>query len=307
MADGPYVLDQRQQQAGLAALQATGSVISGGSTVNAGAGFNRGMYFGGMEPGSPGSSVYMGPNTKVMAPGLIAGGVGVAGSFLNKNTMDYEKASGLPATWSEKEKRDFVSKGILYGMPGFDYNMGMPEIMKAWGDMVDSSQVLSKSGGGDWSPWDVMESYRKGDDWGTIRKGDWLYDARTNEKVKYVGPKSKTTTSKNVNLSSPEDVKALTTQMLTELLGRAPTTEELARYRSSINGYEEANPEITTTTTTYDDMGEPVNQSSKTTGGASQAALGSIVSEGAKKGPEYGKYQSGTTYFNALMAMISGG
>lgn len=288
-------------------LSKYGIKISGGSTVSAGAGFNTGAYFGGIQPGSPGSSVYMGPNMRVMAPGLMAGGVGIAGSFMKNNTTDYEKASGLPATWSEKQKRDFVAKGILYGMPGFDYNMGMPEIMKAWGDMVDSSQVLSKAGGGEWSPWDVMESYRKGDDWGTVKKGDWLYDARTGEKVKYVGPKSKTTTSKNVNLSSPEDVKALTTQMLTELLGRAPTTEELARYRSSINGYEEANPEITTTTQTLNDMGEVVSQSSKTTGGASQAALGSIVSEGAKKGPEYGKYQSGTTYFNALMAMISGG
>jgi len=306
VADGPYVLDQQQQAAGLRALNATGSNITGGSTVNAGPGFNVGAYTA--QPGSPGSTVYMGPNMGVLAPGLMAGGVGVAGSVIGHNTMDYEKASGLPATWSDQQKRDFISKGILYKLPGFDMNMGMPEIMKAWGNLVDSAQVISKAGGGDWSPWDVMGSYANdGKGFGTVRKGDWEYDARTGEKVKYVGPRTKTTTSKNVNLSSPEDVRALTTQMLTELLGRAPTTEELAKYRSSINGFERSNPEVTTTTHTLNEMGEEVSQQSTTTGGASQAALGGIISEGAKEGPEYGKYQSGTTYFNALMQMISGG
>lgn len=298
--------DPKPSQFGLDSLNKYGISVSGGSTVSAGAGFNAGAYFGGVQPGSPGSKVYMGPNKGVMNPGLLAGGPGVIGLFNKGTTANYEDARMMPTGWSEKQKRDFVSKGILYGIPGFDYNMGMPEIMDKWDSMITAAQSFSKDGA-EWSPWDIMESYRKGDDWGTVRKGDWLYDARTGEKVKYVGPKTKTTTSKNVNLSSPEDVKALTTQMLTELLGRAPTTEELARYRSSINGYEEANPELTTTTQTLNDMGEVVSQSSKTSGGASQAALSTIVSEGAKQGPEYGKYQSGTTYFNALMQMISGG
>jgi|SRR6478752_719117 len=309
MADGPYVLDQAQQQQGLAALQATGSGLSGGSTVSAGPGFDAGAYLSGFnsKPGTPGSRVYLGPNKGILNPGLAAGGVGMIGAFSGKNTDSYENARMAPINWDEKQKRDFISKGILYKMPGFDYNMGMPEIMDAWDGLVKSAQAFSKEGA-EWSPWDVMGSYANdGKGFGTIRKGDWLYDARTGDKVKYVGPRTKTTTSKNVNLSSPEDVRALTTQMLTELLGRAPTDEELAKYRSSINGYERANPEMTTTTHTLNDMGEEVAQSSTTTGGASQAALGSIVEGGAKKGPEYGKYQAGTTYFNALMQMITGG
>ena len=305
MADGPYALDQNRRAAGENALRANGIDITGGSTVNTNGGmFNPSAYMA--QPGTPGSQVYMGSN-RLMNPGLAAGGVGMIGALQGKPTDNYENVRLLPTQWDEKQRRDFVSKGILYGIPGFDYNMGMPEIASAWDEMVKSAQSFSKPGA-EWSPWDVMESYQKDPgSWGTVRRGDWLYDARTNEKVKYVGPRTKTTTSKNINLSSPEDVKALTTQMLTELLGRAPNAEELAKYRASINGFERENPELTTTTSTLNDQEEVIKQSSVTTGGASQAALGGIISEGAKKGPEYGKFQSGTTYFNALMQMIAGG
>jgi hypothetical protein len=304
MADGTG----KPSQFGLDYLEKYGTSVQGGSTIKAGAGFDVGAYMGAsVQPGSPGSQVYMGPNKGVMNPGLLAGGPGMINAFTNSSTQKYEDARMAPVSWDEKQKRDFISKGILYKMPGFDYNMGMPEIMDTWDSLLKSAQAFSKSGA-EWSPWDVMASYANdGKGFGTIRKGDWEYDARTGEKVKYVGPRTKTTTSKNVNLSSPEDVKALTTQMLTELLGRAPTPDELAKYRSSINGYERSNPEMTTTVHTLNDQGEEVGQSSTTAGGASQAALGGIVSEGAKKGPEYGKYQAGTTYFNALMQMIAGG
>lgn len=226
--------------------------------------------------------------------------------YTAKDEVSYEKAQTMPLSWSDKEKANFVNKGILYKMPGFSSNMGMPEIMDAWDDLAKMSQAWSAKGQ-NWSPWDIMDTYKTDGKFGTVRRGDWLYDAATGEKMKYVGPRSKTTTSKNVNLSSPEDVKALTTQMLSELLGRSPTTEELAKYRAAINGYEEKNPEVTTTTSTLDEQGEVTAQSSKTTGGASQAALGGLVSDSAKIGPEYGKYQSGTTYYDAMMQMITGG
>lgn len=227
-------------------------------------------------------------------------------NYTGKNEMSYESARLMPTSWDDKQKKDFIAKGILYKIPGFSSDMGMPEIVSAWDDLVKSSMAFSQSGS-QWSPWDVMDSYKKKENFGTVRRGDWLYDAATGDKVKYVGPRSKTTTSKNIDLSSAEDVKALTTQMLTELLGRAPTVEELAKYRASINGYENANPEITTTTSKLDDMGEVVSQSSKTTGGASQAAIGGLVSDAAKEGPEYGKFQGATTYYNALMQMVGGG
>jgi hypothetical protein len=241
-----------------------------------------------------------------IAPGKPQGPKFGGFDYTAKEELPYGEAQMLPLSWSDKEKQNFVNKGILYKMPGFSSSMGMPEIMSAWDDLAKMSQAWSAKGQ-NWSPWDIMDTYKTDGKFGTVRRGDWLYDAATGEKMKYVGPRSKTTTSKNVNLSSPEDVKALTTQMLAELLGRAPTTEELAKYRASINGYEEKNPEITTTTSTLDEQGEVVAQSAKTTGGASQAALGSLVSDAAKGGKEYGKFQSGTTYYDAMMQMITGG
>lgn len=269
------------------------------------------------NPGATGStgSIYLGPKLgpkqqHPSGPGPYAplkSGPGLGNyNYTQSNTAPYETAKMQPLQWDEKQKRDFISKGILYKIPGFSADMGMPEVMSVWDDLIKTSAAFSASGE-NWSPWDVMDSYKKKENFGTVRRGDWLYDAATGEKIKYVGPKTKTTTDKRVNLSSPEDVKALTNQMLTELLGRAPTVEELARYRAAINGYENKNPEVTTTTSTLDDMGEVVSQSSKTTGGASQAAIGGLVEEGAKKGPEYGKFQSATTYYNAMMQMITGG
>lgn len=255
--------------------------------------------------------VYLGPmlGMKTKGPGPYAptgqGPKFEGYDYTAKNEVPYEEAQTMPLTWSEKEKRDFVNKGILYKMPGFSADMGMPEIMDRWDDLAAMSSEWAKRGQR-WSPWDIMESYKNDGKFGTVRRGDWLYDAATGEKVKYVGPKTKTTTDKRVNLSSPEDVKALTTQMLSELLGRAPTVDELAKYRAAINGYEEANPEVTTTTTTLDDMGEAIAQDSKTSGGTSEAARSVLIQDSAKKGPEYGKHQAATTYFDAMMQMIGG-
>lgn len=254
------------------------------------------------------SKVYMGQSR---SGGLIGntldptGATKAGGGTSGRQYLSYEDARLEPTQWDDKQLKNFVNKGILYKLPGFGTNMGMPEIVSAWDELVKASLTFSKPGQ-EWSPQDVMDSYAVDGKFGTIRKGDWLYDAQTGEKVKYVGPRSKTTTSKRVDLSSAEDVRALTTQMLTELLGRAPTSEELSKYRSSIAGYEKSNPEITKTTTTLNDMGEEVAQSSTTSGGATDAARSMIVTDAAKKGPEYGKYQSATTYFNAMMQMLGG-
>jgi hypothetical protein len=154
---------------------------------------------------------------------------------------------------------------------------------------------------------DVLNTYsNQGLNLGTVRKGDWEYDIATGEKIRYVGPKTKTTTQSKVDLSSPEDVRAITTQMLTELLGRAPTDAEVAKFKTSINSLEKANPTKATITETLNDMGEVVNTATTTSGGVSNDARGLLVSDEAKKGPEYGKYQSGTTYWNAMMQMLGG-
>jgi len=285
-----FGLDQNSR--GASVLQSNGISISGGSTVTAPGVSAPGVFT--PQPGTPTSKVYLGQSYQ--------------GSTLTKNYKSFDEANLLPTTWSQKELRDFVNKGILYKAQGFSADMGMPEIIQAWGNLVDASQLLSKSGT-DWSPNDVLESYnQKPGAFGTVKdqSGDWLLDARTGDRIKYIGPRSKTTTESRVDLSSPEDVRAITTQTLTQVLGRAPTAEELAKYRTAMGAYEQAHPGVATTTTTLNDKGEEVSSNTTTSGGVDDAARQSLITEQAKKGPEYGKFQSATTYFNAMMQMMGG-
>jgi DNA-binding ferritin-like protein len=235
------------------------------------------------------------------------------------NTLTYDQAKGLPAQWIQNDPemlKKLVNKGIINKVPGFDVGMGLPEIMSAWDDLVQASFAANQAGGANgkkWTPWDILDTYSNNKNkYGTVRKGDWEYDVATGERIRYIGATSKTTTSKSVNLSSLEDVQALTTQVLTQALGRAPTANEVAQYKSTINSAQEKNPTVTTTTSQLAGNAETggvdtVAQNSTTSGGLTDAAAAQMVQNQAKKGPEYGKYQSGTTYYNALMQMLTGG
>lgn len=227
----------------------------------------------------------------------------------------YQQAQSLPGTWYNSDPsryKSFVSKLIMYKYPGASADMGLPEAMSAWDDLLKMAITLNKSQGKNqktnWSPWDILESYnRPAGSMGTYKSGDWLIDASTGEKVKYIGPKSKTTKQSVVDLSDAEQVQAIATQALTQLIGRAPTDKELAQFKATLNGYESKHPEITTTTEHYDDMGNVVASDVVHSGGVDEAARASLIGSKVQKTKEYGKYQSGTTYFNALMSMVGGG
>lgn len=232
--------------------------------------------------------------------------------------VPYDKAVLMPAQWDDETMRNFVNKGIINKVPGFEPGMGLPQIQSAWQNMVEASIMFNQSGNNKktknpWTPWDVLETWsdQKGK-FGTRREGDWVYDVATGERLKYVGPTKKTVTDKRVDLSNPEDVKAIATQALRELLGRAPTGKELAQFRSSINAEERANPTVTTTTQTLSpDIAsgtvDVVASDTTTSGGVSDAARAALVSTPTMETKEYGKYQSATTYWDAMMQMLAGG
>lgn len=231
--------------------------------------------------------------------------------------VSFDQARVAPLGWSQGQLKQFVNQGIMNKIPGFDVNMGMPEIQAAWERLVQSSQLFNSQVAGPqdkmWTPFDVMNSYAnsKGK-FGTVQKGDWVFDVATGERIKYVGKTTRTTTSKQLDLSSPEEVQALVTQVLREALGRAPNAQELARFKATITGYEKENPEVTTTVQQLSPdlaTGEVnvTSQSSTTTGGVSDVARAALVSEPTMETKEYGKYQAATTYWGAMMQMIAGG
>lgn len=238
-------------------------------------------------------------------------------------STQYAQARLAPRDWSAEQLKTFVNKGIINKVPGFEAGMGLPEVLDAWDKLINTSFQLNQGlaeGEKKWTPMDVLATYAndKGNQ-GTKREGDWIYDVATGERIKYVGKTTRTQKSKEVDLSSAEEVQALTTQILREALGRAPTAKELAQFKSTITGYEQAHPTVTTTTATITpeqieearvsgrDVWENAETSSVTKGGVSDAARAQLVQDPTMQTKEYGKYQSGTTYFNALMALIGGG
>jgi len=234
------------------------------------------------------SSIYMGKNpayspftvggTQMARTGPYAEGLGKRPSVSEDRMVSYGDAQNMPLSWSSKEISKFVNSGILYKIPGFSSNMGMPEVMSAWDDALKASYAFSQSGGKKWTPWDVIDSYKTGTGgYGEVKQGDWMVDAATGAKIKYVGPRSKTQVDKHVDLSSAEDVQAITTNALTQLLGRAPTEKEVAQYKATINGYEKAHPQVTTTTQQINAQGEAGGTSSTTTSTAHRWHDGKMV------------------------------
>ncbi len=298
--------DDKLDKAFLAALGAAGA---GANSARAGGLFANSPYSQyrvhmGLGSGATGGGAAFGPFT----PDQLKAGV--------PGTASYQEAVIAPARWDEATLRKFVNQGIINKVPGFEPGMGLPQIQSAWQNMVEASIMFNQGRGeGDktWTPWDVLNTWsdQKGK-FGTKREGDWIFDVATGERIKYVGPTKKTVTDKKVDLSNPEDVKAIATQALRELLGRAPSAKELAQFRASINAEERANPLVTTTTQTLrpdieSGTVDVVASETQTTGGVSDAARAALISDPTRETKEYGKYQSATTYWDAMMQMLAGG
>lgn len=268
----------------------------------------------GVGTSASGDTVYMGSQPRTSARELKLAGVGGTADT-GEQRLVYNDAVMLPLIWARDDPgklREFVNKGILSKAPGFDPDMGMPEIMDAWKKAVDASVEFGKSGA-KWTPWDVLDSYgnKKGSMGTTVQNG-WVIDLSTGKRIGYKGSLTKKTKRSEVNFTSPEEVHAIMNQALADALGRAPTDNELAQFRASVSSMEASRPAVSEVITQLKpnlETGELEEQSSSavTSGGVSQADIQQAASQAAQKTPEYGKYQSGTTYFDAMMQMITGG
>jgi hypothetical protein len=199
--------------------------------------------------------------------------------------MPADQAAQLYYQWTAKTKSRFLSQ---LGLAGYDVGqLKDAQLASLWGGYVDVASKYALAGQ-NFSPWDVL-----GKD----------IAQRESEVAK---PRTVTQTQKSYNLSTAEDAHALFQGAAQTLLGRDPTKAEIARFKATLNKYEQANPTMTTTTSDY--LGQELqNQSSTTKGGVSAASQGLMAQEEAKKNPEYGAYQAATSGMNWLMEMIGGG
>ena len=227
------------------------------------------------------------------------------------NMQSYAQAKLAPLDWNDDQLSKFVNQGVMNKIKGFDVNMGMPEILSAWDDLIQASygMNLKDPNNPKWTPEDVMNTYAnpKGK-FGTVTKGNWEYDIATGEKIRYVGPLSKTTTSTQINELTREDALALAKNSMASMLGRAPSNSEVGQYLNILNGYEREHPQTTTTTTDIDpNTGEAANSSAVTTGGTTAAGRQALLEEQMKQSPEYGAFQAATTGMSWLAQAISKG
>jgi hypothetical protein len=216
-----------------------------------------------------------------------------------------DDAAGAYFNWTQKARDDFRAKGLLSGL--LTQGAGDLEAYSLWQSLVKQSGLYGAQGQAV-SPLDILSGYVKGNsNGGWIKQGDFEINPATGEK-RYVGPKFKTTTQTNVNLTDPATARAIAMKVFQDLLGRDPGQGEISAYANALSQSEVNNPSSTTTTTQFDSAtGEAASSSSVTSGGMTADGQQLLAEDEIKKKKEYGATQAATTYMNALQNAVGGG
>lgn len=217
-----------------------------------------------------------------------------------------DQADAQYFNWTQKQRDDFRAKGLLSGM--LTQGAGDLEAYSLWQNLVKQSSLYGAQDK-PVSPLDILSGYVQSNapgGWIKSSDGQWETNPVTGEK-RYIGPKFKTTTQSNVNLTDPATARAIATKIFQDLLGRDPNQGEIAAYANALSQSEANNPSVTTTTTQYDPTtGEPIGSNSVTAGGMTADGQQLLAEDQLKKGKEYGAVQAATTYENALLAAVGG-
>lgn len=232
---------------------------------------------------------------------------------------------------SGKQRSDIIAKGIIGGQLQSD--AGLMEGEQLWKNLVASSARFGAAGQ-QYGPLDILNSYvsaagygmtdkqrrdagkgnfpngaifdAKGKYTNTYRDGDFVVDQISGKRT-YVGPKFKTQSQQQTDLTDPNTAHALVTSIFQQMLGRDPGSGELTQFASALADAERNNPVTVTQTDEYNSAGDVVNTTSQRTGGLDQAGKQYLLEQQAKANPEYGATQAATTYMGALEKAIWGG
>lgn len=151
--------------------------------------------------------------------------------------------------------------------------------------------------------------------------------SRTMTQTMHEAGRTTTETATQVDISNPEQSRALVQDVLSKALGRWATGDELGEFVGTLNTYQRENPSVSTRTsvttpsdttqsTTQSADGSVSAQSSKTTGGETSSSTTNqqgataeggqqLLLENAMEQPDYGAYQASTTYYNALLQSLA--
>lgn len=218
--------------------------------------------------------------------------------------MSADDAANAYFNWTSKARDDFRAKGLLSGL--LTQGAGDLESFSLWQTLVKQS-ALYGANGQMVSPLDILSGYVKGNSSGRwVKQGNFETNPLTGEK-RYIGPKSKTTTQQQVDLTDPATARAIATKLFQDLLGRDPNSGEIAAYANALSQSEAQNPSTAVTTTQFDPAtGDATNSSTVTMGGLTADAKAQMAADEIKSKKEYGVTQAATTYMNALTSAVGG-
>ena len=136
-----------------------------------------------------------------------------------------------------------------------------------------------------------------------------------------------TETATQVDISNPEQSRALVQDVLSRALGRWASGDELSEFVGTLNTYQRENPSVstrtsttapstTTTSTTESGDGSQQVTGSETVGGETNSSTTNqqgataeggqqLLLEEAMEQPDYGAYQASTTYMDALIGALA--
>lgn len=244
--------------------------------------------------------------------GFAAGGSSTGGS---RPASDRGFSTGLPKTssnqepdrlltqsgaiqvfygWSDAERKKWADHLVRLGLIDEDEAHDFLTLKNAWIDVIGEAAALTAAGKRI-DPWKVATLLAGGEEGAARRRA-----AREADRP-FTG--TRTSTATQVDLTDPATAKTLVNGVLADALGRAANSEELQNFLATLNAAERANPAKQTTSTTYKD-GVQVASSSTTSGGLTNAGREQLLLDRAQALPEYGAYQAGTYYYNALLNAI---
>jgi len=158
---------------------------------------------------------------------------------------------GTDTLTGDRTKLQGIADAIL-GRPASPSELG-----ELWGwalEQIDAAEVM---GSDPKDPWHWLDMRRAQEEADLAEKN---------------GPSTTTQTQRTINLTDPTTAGAVIDQTLRNLLGRRASDEEREQFMSTLRATEQANPTITTMTSTStpsaDGMDQSVDSSSTTTGGA---------------------------------------
>lgn len=204
--------------------------------------------------------------------------------------MDPDEARYAWAGWPSDAQQAFAKKAWYLGLISSQRDLDGAYSIWQWAVSRAKDWALA---GNAMDPQDVMELLADGSP-----------DAAKQRAINARAGQTVTQKQRKIDLTDPTSARALVEQAFQQSMGRDPTDAEVRVLTDSLHKQQKANPQVQTSTTRFDQDGNPVDdgQTTTTSGGIDP---GAFIQQQAANDPEAAQYQAGTFYFQSMMNALS--